>query len=235
MIPEVMMPVVNHSTIFVLILGGLIGILVAWFNQKRNKRSLDDRRDRPRENSSAAFLTPPSLCLVSAPSASDPRIRIEFGDERRNRIRKKTALILVNTGAREALDVQIETIHLRGQEIRFPHVADAIASQGRERFDPETCGRWGTVNTALFVDRLVKEWNRYNNTEMAELHIPIKVTYQNLSGTASFETTCILVFIPRTRFSSSPKRMENCPYSFATTSIKRLSSSTRQPGVEDLT
>ena len=52
------------------------------------------------------------------------------------------------------------------------------------------------MNTALFVDRLVTEWHKYNDAQMTELHIRIKVTYQNFLRTASFETTCILVFVP---------------------------------------
>src|SRR5580704_10676525 len=145
-----MMPVVNHSTIFVLILVGLVILMVTWFNHQRNKRSPDDRHNRQRKNSSATFRTPPTLCVVSVPFASDPRMSVEFVGERRNRIRKTTALILVNTGGSEAVDVRIETIHLRGQEIRFPHIASAIASQNRERFDPETCSRWGDSEHCAF-------------------------------------------------------------------------------------
>jgi len=165
-ISETMIPVISYKSILVLILAGLIIGLVAWFGYKRKKRNRDNRHEKHREKSSAALPTPPILSLVRTPSASDPRITVEFFDERRNRIRKKTALMIVNTGDSEALNVQIETIHLRGQTIRFPHIAGAIASQGRERFDPEPYGKWGIANTSLFVDRLVKEWKRYNNREM---------------------------------------------------------------------
>jgi hypothetical protein len=179
-------------TPFVLLAAVICSILVHayWVIRKAGPDQLIDRSgESPRALS--AIVEPKQLI-----STDDPAIIVEFLDERKDQLYKKTALVLMNTGDREALDVQIESIHLRGQEIRFPHIAGVIASQSRERFDPQTDGAWGKVNTALFVDALIKEWNSYNDVNMKELPVPVKVTYQNFSRTAKFETTCILVFNP---------------------------------------
>jgi hypothetical protein len=180
------------DTPFVLLAAVVCSILVhAYWVIRRGEP--DQLIDRPGESPRA----PSAIVEPKQPiSTDDPAIIVEFLDERKDQLYKKTALLLMNTGGREALDVRIKTISLRGQEIRFPHVAGAIASHNHERFDPQTDGTWGTVNTALFVDALIKEWNSYNDVSMKELPIPVKVTYQNFSRTAKFETTCILVFNP---------------------------------------
>ena len=113
-----MTALINQKLILVLILAESVMVLVAWFGYKRIKGSLGNRHDKPREKSSTSLPTLPTLSLGRTPSASDPSITVEFADERRNRLRKKTALMIVNTGDSEALDVQIETLHLRGQAIR---------------------------------------------------------------------------------------------------------------------
>lgn len=180
-----------------------------WVSRRRE-------RDQPLDLSgaSAAALSK-GIEPQQSMSTDDPTILVEFLDERKDQLYKKTALVLINTGGREALDVRIETIPLRGQEIRFPHIAGAIPSQSRERFDPQTDGRWGAVNTALFVDALVKEWNSHNDISMKELLVPVKITYQNFSRTAKFETTCIMAFNPiAERLNSSARANRKAPIHF---------------------
>ena len=73
-----------------------------------------------------------------APSSIDPRVIIEFLDERKDQPYKKTALMLTNAGGSEALDVQIESIQLRGQKVSFPRISGAMLAGKTERFDPKT-------------------------------------------------------------------------------------------------
>ena len=59
----------------------------------------------------------------NVPLAEDPRIYVDFVDERKGYLHKKNALLLINRGGSEAHDVHIETIPLRGNSVEFPHVA----------------------------------------------------------------------------------------------------------------
>lgn len=129
-------------------------------------------------------------------SSSDPRVFVEFVDEREGQLHKRTYLRLWNRGSSDALDVHIEDIQLRANKISFPHTAGAIAPDSCERFNPKTDGRWGTVNTCLLVRALVDEWESYKDITMARLAIPLRITYQNCSRDALLETTCKLIFDP---------------------------------------
>jgi hypothetical protein len=144
-------------------------------------------KDVPESAEPASFTVGPS----------DPRITVEFIDERAGQLFKKTALSVVNHGGSEALDVRIEDIVLRAQRISFPHVAGSIAAQGgRERFDPVVDHPYGAVNTALLVVALKDEWSSYNDLKIDELPILLTVHYRDFSRTFKFTTTCTLVFLP---------------------------------------
>jgi hypothetical protein len=128
-------------TPFVLLAAVVCSILVHAYWVIR-RAGPDQLIDRPGESPRApsAIVEPKQLI-----STDDPAIIVEFLDERKDQLYKKTALVLMNTGDREALDVQIETISptragntlslmLQGQLLRI----------SRERFDPQTDGAWGT-------------------------------------------------------------------------------------------
>ena len=195
LIPKWAEPMISVKTNFIVIIVGFFLMALAWADYKRETSRDIEKRD---ENRPLPQPLPPEQIqqIEDVPSADDPRIAIVFFDKRTDQLYKKTALILENTGRSEALEVRIQTINLRGQEVRFPHVAGVIKPQGCEQFDPDTGGRWGRVNTSLFIDALVKEWESYNTVAMTEVPIPLKVTYKNFSRTADFETTCTLVFKP---------------------------------------
>lgn len=136
-------------------------------------------------------VEPEPLTMVD----SDPRITVEFVDERADQLFKKTALNVINHGGSEALDVRIEDIPLRAQRISFPHVAGSIAGRGgKERFDPVVDRPYGALNTALLVTALKEEWNSYNDITMDDLQIPLTIRYQNFARTFKYATSCTLVF-----------------------------------------
>jgi len=165
------------------------GILIHDYTAPRRKPGVNS--DEPRRTTSDP-ITDEQLALCDG----DPRIDVEFVDERKNQIYKKTALILANRGGSEALDVHIDDIQLRGRTVRFPHTVGAIAVNNRERFNPETDQPFGMVNTALFVTALIKEWESYHDLKKDVLSIPLKITYTNFSRSFMFMTKCSLVFHP---------------------------------------
>jgi hypothetical protein len=120
---------------------------------------------------------------------------VEFVDERENMLFKKNLLRLVNDGGSEALDVRIDDIPLRRQNVRFPYVAGSIRGNGgNEKFEPRVDRQYGPAVRPLLVTALMDEWNSFNSLGMAELLVPVTVRYTNFSRTFDYTTTCTLAF-----------------------------------------
>jgi hypothetical protein len=191
-------------TPFILLILTICGILIHAYVKSRSKQII---ADNPETKEQTVAAHPP----VADPTIvkEDPRVVVEFLDERKDQLYKRTALRLTNSGGSEALDVKIETIPLRGQKISFPRTVGAMVAGKNERFDPKTEGKWGVVNTALFVTVLLNEWDTYRDVNVTALSFPLKITYLNFAKTATFETNCELVFYPyreiRNRRSPNPQ------------------------------
>lgn len=172
-------------TPFTLLILTICGILIHAYRKSRHEKVVLENV-QPKDDPNALVV-----------ASSDPRITVEFVDERDGQLFKKTALNVVNHGGSEALDVRIEDIPLRAQKVSFPHIAGSIAGQGgNERFDPAVDRPYGALHTALLVTALTDEWNSHNAINMDELAIPLTIHYQNFSRTFKFTTTCTLVFLP---------------------------------------
>jgi hypothetical protein len=219
-------PQTNFLFLFAsLIVLGLVW-LENWYRKRKEKKESEPKPDhQPVHNVSSShseggrvvqhfhysqrvdstFLHPPQpeptpsaeTDAASELNQNDPRIVIEFIDERRKQLYKKVALELINQGGSEALDVKIDDIPLRGQRVRFPDIAGVISGNGgRQRFQPVTDHRVGHVNSALFVNALMDEWNSHNDVNLKELPFPLRITYKNFSRTLQFVTTCNLIAYP---------------------------------------
>jgi hypothetical protein len=129
-------------------------------------------------------------------STDDPRILVEFIDERINRLYKKTALMLTNPGKTEALDVRIDDIPLRGKTIRFPNSVGTIQANNDARFDFSLIPTAGAFDSAMVIEALKKEWDSYNDLNMHELPLPMTIHYEDFSRAFKFTTKCTLVFLP---------------------------------------
>lgn len=183
---------INERTALIVVIVSALVMLLVWAEYffekaKREPKSLSELGDPKGESK-----LPPS----ATPEAHDPRIVAEFLDERRDQLYKKTAVRLTNTGGSEALDVHIDAIPLRGQQITFPRTVGVMVAGSKERFDPKTEGRSGIVNTSLFVKVLQDEWDTYKDIKMTALSFPLRISYSNFAKTASFETKCDLLFYP---------------------------------------
>jgi hypothetical protein len=165
--------------------------------QRRVSKQLADIHRRIFANAPSATLETSPVVLIEPQAEillSDPRVYVEFLDEREGQLYKKTAFKLMNRGGSEACDVRIETIPLRGNSISFPHVAGVIHTGASDRFEPHLEGRWG-FSEALPA-ALIAEWETYKNMTLGQLTFPVKITYQNFSRDLMFEAVFDMVFYP---------------------------------------
>lgn len=177
-----------------LVLGGAAAFFMWLIFIKRSDQRNEDKRRTSSEGDASLSREPMREPPVI--SESDPRIFLEFIDERENQLYKRTFLRLRNGGGSDALDVHVDDIQLRANRVSFPNTAGSIAAGASERFNPRTQDRGGAIDTCFFVKALLDEWNSYNDVGLEELKIPIRVAYENYARTAVIETTCNLVLDP---------------------------------------
>lgn len=164
---------------------------------KKNRAERDEANRKISELHQRFFANSPSITIEPQDhlTLDDPRLYVDFVDERKGYVHKKNAFLLLNRGGSEAHDVQIERIPLRGNSVEFPHIAGVIPAKGDDLFEPRLEGRWGFVS-ANFVKALVSEWDSRGDANLTKLSIPLKITYQNFSQDAMFETRCTMIFDP---------------------------------------
>lgn len=189
-VPKWVDSMIDGKTALIVVIASVLVMVFVWAEHfiEKHKKASKPRLESTLTSSSAAATNEQS----NIPTAHDPRIVVEFIDEREGQLFKKNELLLTNNGGSEALDVRIEDITLRAQEVCFPHVEGSINGNGGiARFEP-VIAQYGPAIKPLFVTALMNEWNSYHDLRMEELLVPLTIRYTDFTRTFDYTTTCTL-------------------------------------------
>jgi hypothetical protein len=127
---------------------------------------------------------------------SDPKIEIEFRDERSHQ-GGKASLTTVNRGSNAAKCIYLEPIRLKEHTVSFPTFSWYLPSLRSENLDVVITRNDGQANAMNmdFLGALHLEYRSFNDEKLHELIEPVIATYQDHVGNL-FQTRCELVFSP---------------------------------------
>jgi hypothetical protein len=137
-----------------------------------------------------------SRIMVTALREDDPRLEVEFRDDRQYQPRT-ASLVLTNRGSREALRIQIRPIQLRERVIEFPSFQDRLAASASARFVPEVGDQWGFDSHHDFIRALSEQWAKTTDDKdkghLRECVIPVSALYEDAEGVL-FEVAFEIVY-----------------------------------------
>jgi hypothetical protein len=156
----------------------------------RTARKLDDEKNR---EIAKLKLRLEGQVSVSALREGDPRIEVEFSDERKFQART-ASLTVVNRGARPARMVRIHPLKLGTRTIEFPGFSETIGPDESARFAPELGSQWGYDSHSDFVRAMSEHWIKGTDYRaVRETSAYVQVDYED-DAEVRFETTFELLY-----------------------------------------
>lgn len=126
---------------------------------------------------------------------SDPRVYLTIKEPDGVTL-KHTLMILTNHGGGVAHNICIDPVTICHKQVEFTHVPVIAAGDATESVpavrgvDPETQGR----NDIFYW--MEKDWSTYAGNITAEYSVPIRMVYDDYTGSRHIQTTMMLIFYP---------------------------------------